>query len=362
MLGASINIVGSILQSTSFSLAQLIVGRLVSGIGLGMLSATAPNWQSECSGAAHRGSVVLFESLFISGGLAISGWVNYGMSHVTTTASWRVPFALSSIFSILVLIGIQFMPESPRSLIQKGRVEEARGVLAALADCHEDDEKVNSAVAEIQRSLDIAGETKFRDIFRNGRERFLHRTILACTMTCFQQMCGINVLGFYQTDIFHTDLGLNSQISRILGACVFTWQTICSPIGILTVDRFGRRKLMLVSSIGMGICLAVIAGGASNTKNLGGVGAAGAFIFLYSTFFPVGFLGMAFLFASEIAPLSARVPMTAMSTGSAWIFNFVVAEVTPVGFRTLGYKYFIIYAVSPSRPHTRHESRANQLS
>jgi MFS family permease len=72
MIGATLNIVGSILQASSFSLGQLIVGRIVSGLRFGALSATAPNWQSECSKAEHRGSVVILESLFISLGLGRS--------------------------------------------------------------------------------------------------------------------------------------------------------------------------------------------------------------------------------------------------------------------------------------------------
>jgi len=72
MIGASLNIIGSILQASSFSLGQLIVGRIVSGIGFGALTATAPNWQSECSKAEHRGAVVILESLFISLGLGRS--------------------------------------------------------------------------------------------------------------------------------------------------------------------------------------------------------------------------------------------------------------------------------------------------
>jgi len=87
---------------------------------------------------------------------------------------------------------------------------------------------------------------------------------------------------------------------------------------------------MIVSALGMGTCMAIIAGTSSpGTKDLKAVGTAGAFIFMYSLFFPVGFLGMAFLYASEIAPLSARTHITALSTGSAWLFNFIVAEVGP---------------------------------
>lgn len=69
MLGAALNVIGSILQASSFSLGQLIVGRVVSGLGFGALSATAPNWQSECSKPEHRGSAVILESVFISFGL-----------------------------------------------------------------------------------------------------------------------------------------------------------------------------------------------------------------------------------------------------------------------------------------------------
>ena len=126
------------------------------------------------------------------------------------------------------------------------------------------------------------------------------------------------------TTIFHEYLGLSNVLARILGACVFSFQTLCSPIGVLTVDRFGRRKLMMVSAFGMGTCMAIVAGTSSQSQNESAVAAAGAFIFLFSLFFPTGFLGLTFLYASEISPLSARVPITSLSTGSAWLFNFLV--------------------------------------
>ncbi|OAA66682.1 General substrate transporter [Niveomyces insectorum RCEF 264] len=329
MLAALTNIVGAILQSTSFSLAQLIVGRLVSGFGFGHLTATAPNWQAECSGAAHRGAAVMLEGLFISSGLAIGGWVNLGMSFHSGSVAWRFPLALSIVWSLLILMNTPFLPESPRWLIQKNRVEEARVVLADLNNTEPNAADVNQSVSEIQMSIELAGQAKFRHILKNGPLRLWHRTCLACAAQCFQQMGGINALAFYQTTIFGDDLGLPKTTSRIVAASVFTWQTVCSPIGVLTVDRFGRRKLMLFSAFGMGMCMAIVAGTSTQTNNKAAVGAAAAFIFLFSLFFPTGFLGLTFLYAAEISPLSYRVPITAMSTGTAWLFNFVVAEVTP---------------------------------
>lgn len=320
-LGALVDIIGAILQSSSYSLAQLIVGRFVTGLGFGALSATAPNWQSECSKADHRGAAVILESLFISSGLALSAWVNLGVHFASGSVTWRLPLALGAVFALIVLFVIPTMPESPRWLISKGRIEEARQVLADLDGVEVDHASVQASVAEIQETLAIAGQGQFFQIFRNGELRLLNRVGLACAGQMFQQMTGINALAFYQTTIYEGFLGLSATKARILTASGFTFQTVCSPIGVLTVDRFGRRKLMIVSALGMGACMAIIAGTSSQAPETSAVVVATVFIFLFSLFFPVGFLGMTFLYASEISPLQARVPITAFSTGTAWLFK-----------------------------------------
>ncbi|KAK6381465.1 hypothetical protein LTS17_004523 [Exophiala oligosperma] len=344
MLGALVHTLGSIIQASSFSLGQLIVGRLVSGLGFGAMSATAPNWQSECSKAAHRGSVVLLESLFISAGLAVQGWVCYGISHAGGAVTWRFPLALTGLFSLVVIFTMSQMPESPRWLIKKDRLEEAKRVLSALDDVSDDSPEVSTEVANIQESLRLTGQGHFREIFTNGPERLFHRTCLAAGGQVFQQMCGINALAFYLPTLYSQYLGLPAADSQILAASVFTFQTVCSPIGVLTVDRLGRRKLMVVSAIGMGCCMTIMTGTVSVPADKGAQIVSALMIFLFSMFFPTGFLGLTFLYASEIAPLSMRVPITSISTGTAWAFNFLVAEITPIGFATLKYRYFIIWA------------------
>ena len=344
MLGAVVTCVGSILQSSSYSLAQLIVGRMITGIGFGAISATAPNWQTECSRAGHRGFVVMLEGLFISGGLSIQAWVNLGMSHTTGDVSWRFPLALSCFFAIIVFFSMPLWPESPRWLIKKGRIEEARRVLAALDDVSLDDPAIAQEIQEIELSLEETGKGKFRDIFRNGPGRFANRAFIAAATQCFQQVCGINALAFYQNSIFRQFLGLDADTASILSATVFTWQTMCAPIGAFTIEKVGRRKLMMFGALGMGMCMAIISGATSHPANHAAVHAATAFVYLFSTFFVTGYLGLAFLYSSEIAPLSVRTPITALSTTSTWVFNFTVVEASPPGFDSLNYKYFIIYA------------------
>jgi len=230
-------------------------------------------------------------------------------------------------------------------LIKVGRLDEAREVLSALDNLPLDSEEITIKMREMEENLAIAGESRFGDIFRNGPRRLFHRTCLAASGQLFQQLSGINTLAFYIDVIFQQDLGLSAQDASILGAAVFLWAAVTSPIGVLTVDRLGRRKLMMIAALGMGVSMAILSGTVSQSNNRAAIIVAGTFIFVFIGFFPVGFLGLTFLYASEISPLSHRVPITSISTGTAWLFNFVIAEITPVGFANLGSRYYIVYAV-----------------
>jgi sugar porter (SP) family MFS transporter len=343
MLGAIIQLCGAIISATSYSLPQLIVGRLVSGFGLGQISAAAPTWQSECSKAEHRGATVILEGFFVSLGLATGAWVNVGASHATGPVAWRLPLGLAGVWSIWLLSVAWKLPESPRWLMKKGRSEEARQTLSALLDLPPDSEEVNASIQDIEATLEITGQGRFRDLFHNGPERLLHRTCLAALGQVFQQLSGSNALAFYQTTIFHDHLGVNAPDARIIAAGVFTWQTVCTPVGALTVDRFGRRKLLIIAAIGMGICMAIVAGTAPYSSDRPALIVAGTFIYLFSFFLALGYLGLNFLYATEVAPLSARMPINAISTATHWAFNFVTAEITPPAFADISARYYIVF-------------------
>lgn len=123
---------------------------------------------------------------------------------------------------------------------------------------------------------------------------------------------------------------------------------ICQPLGGLlcffTIDRFGRRRLMLSSATMMCICMIILAATTSQPNNTGAQVSATVFLFIFNFVFPLGFLGIPFLYATEVAPLHLRAAISGISVATTWLFNFVIAEITPVGFNTIGWRYWIIYA------------------
>lgn len=166
------------------------------------------------------------------------------------------------------------------------------------------------------------------------------------TLVLLIQINGAGVIGFYTTTIFEELLGLGPVVARVLSGSIYTWQMSNCMVAFWTIDRIGRRKLMLFGTIGMGVVFAIIAGTVSQAVNSQACAIVAAIcVFLYATFFGIGALGVNYLYGTEVAPLSHRVPIYALSTGTLWSFNFLVVEVTPVGFTNLGYQFFIVFAV-----------------
>lgn len=306
---------------------------------------TVPNLQAETTPPAKRGGVIQYLSVFALAGLAVASWVELGLYFTDPdSVSWRFPLALPIFFALLVIAGMLVTPESPRWLILSGRVDEGREIMSALYDEDAHSDAINKEIAEIQSAMQSGEKASFADCFKMGEKRVLHRTLICCGIQMFQQLTGVNCLAYFQATIF-TGLGLSAVDSRILAASVFTFSSLVSMLGVFTVDRFGRRPLLLISALGNGISMLVIAVTSAYLGSTVAQGFGCLFVFLFFLFFPVGFLGVTFAYAAEVAPNSVRGPITAMSTATVWAFNFMTVEVTPTGIKTLGYKFFIIWTV-----------------
>lgn len=147
--------------------------------------------------------------------------------------------------------------------------------------------------------------------------------------------------------IYQQYLGTDAVKSRILAAAMGLMQPFGGYLAYFTIDRLGRRPLMLWSAGAMSICMAILAGTTSPAAKSSTAALIIAVIALYcfQFIFTVGYSGLTFLYAAEMAPLQVRAAVSAVSTATVWSFNFLLAEVTPVGFATIANKYYIVFAV-----------------
>lgn len=259
----------------------------------------------------------------------MSYWLDFGFSFLEpSTISWRFPLAFQIVFALILLAFILELPESPRWLILKGKEDEAISVISALADLPPENHLVLTEFTEIKDTvLEMAG-VRWRDLFTMGPERNFHRVVLGYVNQVFQQISGINLITYYAPTIYQQYIGLGGTTSRIIAACNGTEYFMASWIAVYTIEKFGRRSLMLFGAFGMSGSMAILAGmNYLSQNNMGGSSpsiVSAVFLFVFNTFFAIGWLGMTWLYPAEIVPLRIRAPANGLSTSANWIFNFMV--------------------------------------
>ncbi|KAJ4358805.1 hypothetical protein N0V95_002727 [Ascochyta clinopodiicola] len=368
--GSLIMIVGTIFQVAAggsnggdvSAYAILVVGRVVGGIGNGMVTSTIPTWQSECAKPEKRGRLIITSGAIIVAGVMISYWVGYGFYFLPAGMSyssvrWRFPVAFQSFFTVIVMFMLLYLPDSPRWLLMRGREEEAKDLLARLAGADVDSEVVNIELNNIKEALaaqSYLGTFKMRELLTNGPSQNLRRTLLGIAAQFFQQICGINLITYYATFVFENSLGFGPDMSRLLAACNGTEYFLAGLIAIPLIERIGRRKLMLFGAFGQMSSMIILAG-SSSTATIDELGAprlntlygvlATVFLFGFNTFFAIGWLGMTWLYPAEITNLRIRIQANALSTCSNWLSNFLIVMITPPAFENLQYNTYTMFAV-----------------
>ncbi|GAA5907793.1 hypothetical protein JCM6882_004559 [Rhodosporidiobolus microsporus] len=350
ILGASVMVVGVIIQVTAFkghhAGVQFCIGRVITGIGNGMNTSTIPSWMAECSRAHNRGLLICIEASMIATGTAIAYWIDFGLSYVHTSVNWRFPIAFQVVFAILLIWGVLYLPESPRWLMHEGRHVEAQQIIAALAG-----EKYDSEATVVQTRLIMQGieqshqlgVIKKRNMFTNGPTQHFRRMLVGSSSQIFQQIGGCNSVIYFCPVIFQQYLGLDRQLSLILGGVNVTVYALAAFGSYFTIERFGRRKMFLVGSwgqmISMIITFACLIPGTASAAN----GAVfGLFLFLF--FFGSTWLELPWLYPAEINPLRTRTNANAVSTLSNWLFNFAVVQFTPPFLESTAWGCFLFFA------------------
>ncbi|CAK3778436.1 general substrate transporter [Lecanosticta acicola] len=349
LLGGSIMIVGAIIQTSSFGLAQLIVGRIVTGVGNGMNTSTIPVYQSEIAPPKIRGFLVLFEGALITLGIVISYWLNYGFWFVTEYGSlqWRFPIGFQIFFAVLLLLGIALFPESPRWLLKHGHDAAAAEIMGRLEDCPADSEQVQNDIAEIKEinREDEGRQLTWREFCSNGKAMNGWRASAGILSQAFQQIGGINLVTYYATTVFETSLGFDGTLSRFMTGWLGTEYFLAAVAALFVVDKLGRRFLMIFGAFGMAASLCIIGACLSyaTKQNKAPAYAATVFIFVYDTFFALGWLGVTWLYPAEVTPIRIRAQAAGLSTVSNWFFNYAVVQLAPIMINKIAWKTYFVF-------------------
>ncbi|RLL92915.1 hypothetical protein CFD26_100071 [Aspergillus turcosus] len=351
-VGALLAALGAALQAGAVHVAMLIVGRLIAGFSIGLMSTTIPIYCSEVSPAHIRGFLGAMQQWMLGLGVVVAQWVGYGCSLHPGAFSWRFPLAMQAVPAIILGIGVWFLPESPRWLIEKGHKDAGKAVLNRL---HLNHTRTNTDLVEsefTQICESIASES--RTVVSSWRQLLFsspawrHRVLLACGIQAFTQCSGTNVIQVYSPRIYRS-LGLPTSttlmITGIWGALAQFWNTVF----LLFIDRVGRRKLLIPSLLGMGAALCVEATLARYYGNFAPdaapavvLRAAIAMFFVFSLFYTS--LGLiSWLYPAEIFPTAIRARGSSLATATNWSLNLVFAQCSPVALTTLQYRYFYCF-------------------
>ncbi|KAI1819873.1 MFS sugar transporter-like protein [Xylaria intraflava] len=346
--------------AASGNLAPLYIGRFVAGLGVGGSSVVNPIYVSENAPRAIRGLLTGMYQLFIVTGSLVAFWTNFGANlHFKGATQYIVPLAVQGIPALLLFFLMLICNESPRYLARKDRWEEAKGVLRKLRQLPEDHPYLQEEFQEIANQLahekQLMGDATFWSL---QKEMWLvktnrHRAILSILLMIFQQLTGTNAINVYAPIIF-TNLGINGTSNSLLGTGVYGIVKVVSCVIFLLfmADSLGRRKSLLVSSIGQSFCMFYIGiyvrvapPQPGQTVPVAGYFAL-AFIFIFAAFFQFGWGPACWILVAEIPTARLRPLNVALAAATQWLFNFVVSRTLPVMLATLGpdgYGTYFIY-------------------
>ncbi|KAF7169917.1 hypothetical protein CNMCM5623_002468 [Aspergillus felis] len=334
-MGASVLMVGALLTTVCFTgkweVGQFVIGRVVSGIGNGMNTATIPVWQSECSGAHNRGFLVCFEGAMIAGGTFIAYWVVFGISHAADSVQWRFPVALQILFALVVATGALMLPDSPSWFVMRGLDKEACEVLGKLKGASPDSDEVLHDYNLLKTDMESSKseQSNWKLVFTFGKTQEFQRLLIGCSGQFFQQFTGCNAAIYYSTLLFQENLHMEKYLSLIMGGVFATVYALATIPSFFMIEKVGRRKLYLIGFLGQGLSFVITFACLIKETEENSKGAAVG-IFLFITFFAFTLLPLPWIYPPEINPLRTRTVGAAASTCTNWICNFAVVMFTPL--------------------------------
>ncbi|RFU34871.1 hypothetical protein B7463_g1442, partial [Scytalidium lignicola] len=348
LLGDGLIIVGGIIQSTAFSVPHIIVGRVIAGFGIGCVSSTVPMYLAEMSTEAkERGPQVAVTCALLISGVALAYWIDLGFTQLDSQVSWRFPIGFQAIFALCSAAGIFFLPDTPRWYYAMDRYSEGDAVLMRIYDLPLEHPKLQSTKIEMLASIALENEPKNKFqwhtlIWDNSRLKAGRRIRISFAVLSLQQLMGINMLVYYATIIF-SNVGLSDFLSSVLAAVLMTIFAAGTYFTPSTIERIGRRPIMLWTAVVCTICITIFTILiALPNQSKATQWTAIAFLLVYIFSLGYGWEGCAWLYGPEIAPLKYRHLGGAAGAFGQWLFTFITVFGGGIGITASGWKIWLM--------------------
>ncbi|KAJ7076584.1 hexose transporter [Mycena belliarum] len=350
-IGALLMVIATAIQTASQSVGMFIGARFLVGFGLTFASSAAPLLVAEISYPKYRAPLTsAYNSLWHSGAI-VAAWATFGSFKINSTWAWRLPSVLQAVPSLVQVLLVFFVPESPRYLVKKGKEAQALKTLAYYhADGDENDPLVRYEFEEIKAAMEfdrkVAANIGWKSLISTPGNLKRLRIIIAIAF--FSQWSGNGLASYYLNKVL-SDIGITNPTTQLLlNGFLTIWSLICALAASTTVERFGRRVLFLSSAVLMTLFFTmqtVCFGRFTISGDPQAAHGVIAFIFLYSAAYNIAFSPLIVTYALEILPYNIRAKgfnVFNITISVALIFN---QYVNPIALAALNWKYYVVYCV-----------------
>ncbi|KAI5955659.1 hypothetical protein KGF54_001161 [Candida jiufengensis] len=356
--------VGAAIQSSSQNRAQLIIGRIISGLGVGFGSSVAPVYGSELAPRKIRGLIGGMFQFAVTLGILIMFYISYGLGKINGVASFRIAWGIQIVPGLILLLGCFIIPESPRWLAKQGQWDKAEFIVSKIqAKGNREDPEVMIEISEIKDQLLVEESAKSVSYATLFQKKYILRTFTATFAQIWQQLTGMNVMMYYIVYIFEM-AGYSGNANLVASSIQYILNTVLTIPALYFLDKVGRRPLLIGGAIFMMIWQFGLAGilgsyavawpdSGNETVNIripksnksasdGAIACCYLFVCSFASTWGVGI----WVYCSEIwgdNRISQRG--NCISTSANWILNFAIAMYTPSGFKNISWRTYIIYGV-----------------
>ena len=331
---AILYLISSLGCAFAWSWSSLVLFRFIGGLGIGGSSVLGPMYIAEVAPAKLRGRLVGLFQFNVVFGILLAYFSNYLIVLRHFGASeWRWEFGVAAIPAVLFFVMLFTIPRSPRWLVTKGRVDEARTVLKLTGD--ENYERDLQAIVE---SIDVEQKHAAEKLFSR---KYLFPIFLAVSIGMFNQLAGINAILYYLNDIF-ASAGFSKVSGNLQAVAVGATNLLFTMLAMSVIDKIGRKTLLLVGSVGTAICLA----GVSVIFFTGRHQSFLVWLLIgYIAFFAFSQGAVIWVYIAEVFPNTVRAKGQSLGSFSHWFMNALISGIFPLMAASSGAYPFVFFSV-----------------